>query len=292
MVKSSWSDNMKLNINWYPGHMKKTSDSIKENLKKVDLVFELIDARAPRASENPMIPELIGDKPRILIFNKGDLADPKENKRWLGYYKAKGISVVAVNSNLGKGIPNLFDEVDNVMASKRERDRDKGIISEQVRAMIVGIPNVGKSTLINSLANKKSAKTGNTPGITRNNQWIKVEDRLLLLDTPGVLWPKFESEELALNLAYIGSIKDEVLPREEVALKLIEKLTQSYGDLLEERFKIKIKETPLLTMEEIARKRGAIMRGNEVDYTRVTDIILDEFRKASIGRITLEKADV
>lgn len=283
---------MKLNINWYPGHMKKTSDSIKENLKKVDLVFELIDARAPRASENPMIPELIGDKPRILIFNKGDLADPKENKRWLGYYKAKGISVVAVNSNLGKGIPNLFDEVDNVMASKRERDRDKGIISEQVRAMIVGIPNVGKSTLINSLANKKSAKTGNTPGITRNNQWIKVEDRLLLLDTPGVLWPKFESEELALNLAYIGSIKDEVLPREEVALKLIEKLTQSYGDLLEERFKIKIKETPLLTMEEIARKRGAIMRGNEVDYTRVTDIILDEFRKASIGRITLEKADV
>lgn len=283
---------MKLNINWYPGHMKKTSDSIKENLKKVDLVFELIDARAPRASENPMIPELIGDKPRILIFNKGDLADPKENKRWLGYYKAKGISVVAVNSNLGKGIPNLFDEVDKVMASKRERDRDKGIISEQVRAMIVGVPNVGKSTLINSLANKKSAKTGNTPGITRNNQWIKVEDRLLLLDTPGVLWPKFESEELALNLAYIGSIKDEVLPREEVALKLIEKLTQSYGDLLEERFKIKIKETPLLTMEEIARKRGAIMRGNEVDYTRVTDIILDEFRKASIGRITLEKADV
>lgn len=283
---------MKLNINWYPGHMKKTSDSIKENLKKVDLVFELIDARAPRASENPMIPELIGDKPRILIFNKGDLADPKENKRWLGYYKAKGISVVAVNSNLGKGIPNLFDEVDNVMASKRERDRDKGIISEQVRAMIVGIPNVGKSTLINSLANKKSAKTGNTPGITRNNQWIKVGDRLQLLDTPGVLWPKFESEELALNLAYIGSIKDEVLPREEVALKLIEKLSESYGDLLEERFKIKIKETPLLTMEEIARKRGAIMRGNEVDYTRVTDIILDEFRKASIGRITLEKADV
>lgn len=279
---------MKMNINWYPGHMKKTSDSIKENLKKVDVVLELIDARAPKASENPMIPELIGDKPRILIFNKGDLADPRENNRWMDYYKSKKINVVSVNSNTGKGIGDLLDEVDKVMEGKRAKDKDKGIISEQVRAMIIGIPNVGKSTLINSLASRKSAKTGNKPGITRTNQWIKVENRMLLLDTPGVLWPKFESEELALNLAYIGSIKDEVIPKDDVALKLIEKLGREYPKLLEERFNISLKENPLENMEEIAKKRGAIMRGNEIDYSRVTDIILDEFRKGTIGRITLE----
>ncbi len=283
---------MKMNINWYPGHMKKTSDSIKENLKKVDVVLELIDARAPKASENPMIPELIGDKPRILIFNKGDLADPRENNRWMDYYKSKKINVVSVNSNTGKGIGDLLDEVDKVMEGKRAKDKDKGIISEQVRAMIIGIPNVGKSTLINSLASRKSAKTGNKPGITRTNQWIKVENRMLLLDTPGVLWPKFESEELALNLAYIGSIKDEVIPKDDVALKLIEKLGREYPKLLEERFNISLKENPLENMEEIAKKRGAIMRGNEIDYSRVTDIILDEFRKGTIGRITLEKVNV
>lgn len=283
---------MKMNINWYPGHMKKTSDSIKENLKKVDVVLELIDARAPKASENPMIPELIGDKPRILIFNKGDLADPRENNRWMDYYKSKKINVVSVNSNTGKGIGDLLDEVDKVMEGKRAKDKDKGIISEQVRAMIIGIPNVGKSTLINSLASRKSAKTGNKPGITRTNQWIKVENRMLLLDTPGVLWPKFESEELALNLAYIGSIKDEVIPKDDVALKLIEKLGREYPQLLEERFNISLKENPLENMEEIAKKRGAIMRGNEIDYSRVTDIILDEFRKGTIGRITLEKVNV
>ena len=283
---------MKMNINWYPGHMKKTSDSIKENLKKVDVVLELIDARAPKASENPMIPELIGDKPRILIFNKGDLADPRENNRWMDYYKSKKINVVSVNSNTGKGIGDLLDEVDKVMEGKRAKDKDKGIISEQVRAMIIGIPNVGKSTLINSLASRKSAKTGNKPGITRTNQWIKVENRMLLLDTPGVLWPKFESEELALNLAYIGSIKDEVIPKDDVALKLIEQLGREYPKLLEERFNISLKENPLENMEEIAKKRGAIMRGNEIDYSRVTDIILDEFRKGTIGRITLEKVNV
>lgn len=283
---------MEMNINWYPGHMKKTSDSIKENLKKVDVVLELIDARAPKASENPMIPELIGDKPRILIFNKGDLAGPRENNRWMDYYKSKKINVVSVNSNTGKGIGDLLDEVDKVMEGKRAKDKDKGIISEQVRAMIIGIPNVGKSTLINSLASRKSAKTGNKPGITRTNQWIKVENRMLLLDTPGVLWPKFESEELALNLAYIGSIKDEVIPKDDVALKLIEKLGREYPKLLEERFNISLKENPLENMEEIAKKRGAIMRGNEIDYSRVTDIILDEFRKGTIGRITLEKVNV
>ena len=281
-----------MNINWYPGHMKKTADSIRDNLKKVDVVLELIDARAPRASENPMIPELIGDKTRILIFNKGDLADSKENAKWLSHYKKKNIVAISVNSNTGKGINELLDKIDEVMEQKREKDRSKGIISERVRAMIIGIPNVGKSTLINTLANRKSAKVGNMPGITRSNQWIKVEDRLLLLDTPGVLWPKFESVDLALHLAFIGSIKDEVLPKEEVALKLVEFLQENYGNLLIDRYGIEISESPLETMENIAKKRGAIMRGNEIDYTRVTDLILDEFRKGVIGNITLETVDV
>lgn len=281
-----------MNINWYPGHMKKTADSIKENLKKVDVVLELIDARAPRASENPMIPELIGDKTRILIFNKGDLADPNKNRQWMDYYKSKGIEAVFVNSNTGKGINELLDKVDEVMEESREKNRSRGIKSERVRAMIIGIPNVGKSTLINTLANRKSAKTGNMPGITRTNQWIRVEDRLLLLDTPGVLWPKFETEELALHLAFIGSIKDEVLPKEDVALKLVEFLQNNYPNLLQERYGVEISPMPLETMESIARKRGAIMRGNEIDYTRVTDLILDEFRKGTIGKITLETANV
>lgn len=281
-----------MNINWYPGHMKKTADSIRDNLKKVDVVLELIDARAPRASENPMIPELIGDKTRILIFNKGDLADSRENAKWLSHYKKNNIVAVSVNSNTGKGINELLDKIDEVMEGKREKDRSKGIISERVRAMIIGIPNVGKSTLINTLANRKSAKVGNMPGITRSNQWIKVEDRLLLLDTPGVLWPKFESVDLALHLAFIGSIKDEVLPKEEVALKLVEFLQENYGNLLIDRYGIEISNSPLETMENIAKKRGAIMRGNEIDYTRVTDLILDEFRKGVIGNITLETVDV
>ena len=178
------------------------------------------------------------------------------------------------------------------MEEKREKDRTKGIISQRVRAMIIGIPNVGKSTLINTLASRKSAKVGNMPGITRTNQWIKVEDRLLLLDTPGVLWPKFESEELALNLAFIGSIRDEVLPKEDVALKLVEVLQNKYPRLLVERYGVEISNSPLETMENIAKKRGAIMRGNEIDYTRVTDLILDEFRKGVIGNITLETVDV
>ncbi|NLW43028.1 MAG: ribosome biogenesis GTPase YlqF [Tissierellia bacterium] len=281
-----------MNINWYPGHMKKTADSIRDNLKKVDVVLELIDARAPRASENPMIPDLIGDKLRILIFNKGDLADPRENARWLNYYKEEKVIAVSVNSNTGKGINELLDKIDEVMEEKREKDRTKGIISQRVRAMIIGIPNVGKSTLINTLASRKSAKVGNMPGITRTNQWIKVEDRLLLLDTPGVLWPKFESEELALNLAFIGSIRDEVLPKEDVALKLVEVLQNKYPRLLVERYGVEISNSPLETMENIAKKRGAIMRGNEIDYTRVTDLILDEFRKGVIGNITLETVDV
>ncbi len=281
-----------MNINWYPGHMKKTADSIRENLKKVDVVLELIDARAPKSSKNPMIEELKGEKPTILIMTKEDLADKKETNKWKSYYKSNGYEVVSLNASTGEGIKSLFNAIDRVMASKREKNRERGIESELVKAMIVGVPNVGKSSLINTLAEKKSTKTGNRPGVTKTNQWIRVENKLNLLDTPGVLWPKFESEDLALNLAYIGSIKDEVLPLETIALKLIEKLQKEYPEMLENRYKIEISYNPLETMEDIAKKRGAISRGNEIDYSRTTDIILDEFRKGVIGNISLEKADV
>lgn len=280
---------MSMNINWYPGHMKKTADSIKANINKVDVVLELIDARAPIASENPMIPGLIGNKPRVLIFNKGDLADPVENRKWLQHYKDLGIKAVPINANQGQGITQLLDAVDETMSERRSREKEKGIVSELTRAMIIGIPNVGKSTLINSLANKKSTKVGNRPGITTTNQWIRVENRLLLLDTPGVLWPKFQSEELALNLVYIGSIRDDIVVKEDVCLKLIEKLSAEYPKLLEKRYGIEIQETPLATMEAIAIKRGAIFRGNEIDYRRVSDIVMDEFKKGIIGNITLER---
>lgn len=281
-----------MNINWYPGHMKKTADSIRENLKKVDVVLELIDARAPKSSKNPMIEELKGEKPTILIMTKEDLADKKETDKWKSYYKSNGYEVVSLNASTGEGIKSLFNAIDRVMASKREKNRERGIESELVKAMIVGVPNVGKSSLINTLAEKKSTKTGNRPGVTKTNQWIRVENKLNLLDTPGVLWPKFESENLALNLAYIGSIKDEVLPLETIALKLIEKLQKEYPEMLENRYKIEISYNPLETMEDIAKKRGAISRGNEIDYSRTTYIILDEFRKGVIGNISLEKADV
>lgn len=278
-----------MNINWYPGHMKKTSEAIKDNIKKVDIVFELIDARIPKSSQNPIIPDLIGDKDRIVIFNKGDLADDFENKKWLDFYKRNGITASYVNSNTGKGIKDLLSKVDILMEEKRRKDLDKGIISDEFRAMIVGIPNVGKSTLINSLSNRKSANTGNKPGVTKSNQWINIRGKFKLLDTPGVLWPKFETEETALNLAFTGAIKDEILPIEDIALKLIELLKRDYPKYLEDRYKISVDNSALEIMEDIAKKRGAIFKGNVIDYERVSKIILSEFRDGTIGKITLEK---
>lgn len=282
---------MSMNINWYPGHMKKTAESIKKNLTLVDIVFELIDARIPIASSNPMIRELVGDKPRVIILNKTDLSSESENAKWLDYYRKNNIPVVSINANTGKGIKDLIKMTNKVMEPKRKRDRERGIESNMTRAMIIGIPNVGKSTLINSLVGKKSAKIGNRPGITRSNQWIRVQDSFQLLDTPGVLWPKFQTEDLALNLAYTGAIKDEILDKETLCLKFIEKMMTKYPELLVERYGIEIGDTPLETMELIAKRRGAILRGNEIDYTKVADIVLDEFRKGIIGRISLDRVE-
>ncbi|NLY21380.1 MAG: ribosome biogenesis GTPase YlqF [Tissierellia bacterium] len=280
-----------MNINWYPGHMKKTTESIKENLKMVDVIFELIDARIPSASSNPVIPELIGEKPRIVVLNKADLANEEENKKWIEHFKNEGANVVSINANTGKGIRELITLTNKVMKPKRDRDAERGIKSKMTRVMIIGIPNVGKSTLINSLVGRKSAKIGNRPGITKSNQWVRVQDSFQLLDTPGVLWPKFQNENLALNLAYTGAIKDEILDKETLCLKFIEKMMLESPEVLVDRYNIEIGSTPLETMEAIALKRGAILRGNEIDYTKVSDIVLDEFRRGTLGRITLDKIE-
>lgn len=278
-----------LNINWYPGHMKKTKESIQKNLKMVDVVFELIDARIPYSSQNPVIESIVGDKPRVIILNKSDLADNRANKIWQEYFIGKDIPSVLVDSITGKGIESLLNMSLDVTKDKRENFEKRGVISRPTRAMIIGIPNVGKSTLINTLSGRKGTKTGNRPGITKSNQWIKTRGVLELLDTPGILWPKFEDQSVGLNLAFTGAIKDEILDKETLALRLLERLILNFPTLVEKRYGIEINDdTGLDVMSKIAKKRGCIIRGGEVDYTKVCGIILDEFRKGVIGNITLE----
>lgn len=278
-----------MNINWYPGHMKKTKESIQKNLKMVDVVFELIDARIPYSSQNPVIESIVGDKPRVIILNKSDLADSRSNKIWQDHFAEKDIPSILVDSLSGKGLDNLIKISLGITEEKRMAFENRGVISRPTRAMIIGIPNVGKSTLINSLSGRKGTKTGNRPGITKSNQWIKTKGLLELLDTPGILWPKFEDQQVGLNLAFTGAIKDEILDTETLALRLVERLLLNFPHLLSKRYGIEIKEDDgLKIMIEIAKKRGCIIRGGQVDYTKVSSIILDEFRKGIMGNITLE----
>lgn len=278
-----------MNINWYPGHMKKTRESIQKNLSSVDLVIELLDARIPLSSRNPIIDEIVKNKPRIIILNKSDLSDRKLNDIWLNYFIEMGLPTITFNSLKDKmdKIINLSIEVTK---DKRKSLENRGIINRPVRAMIIGIPNVGKSTIINNLTGRKGARTGNKPGVTRQNQWIKTKGKLELLDTPGILWPKFEDKEVALNLAFTGAIKDDILDIETLALKLIERLLNINSNLISNRYNVDlINKSYLETMEDIAKKRGCIIKGGEIDYTKVSNIILDEFRKGIIGKITLEQ---
>ncbi len=278
-----------MNINWYPGHMKKTKEAIQKSLPMVDVVFELIDARIPVSSQNPIIDSLLGVKPKIIILNKSDLASSNENRLWQNYFMSKGIKTILLNSLNGNGIEKLLELSYEVTDIKRKSYEKRGVINRPTRAMILGIPNVGKSTLINTLSGKKGAKTGNRPGVTKSNQWIKTKGNLELLDTPGILWPKFEDEEVGINLAFTGAIKDEILDIETLALKLIERLAIYFPNLLNNRYNIEIEGKSYLNiMEDIGRRRGCIIRGGEIDYTKVSHIVLDEFRRGIIGNVTLE----
>lgn len=274
------------NINWYPGHMKKTRELIAENLKMVDIVIEVIDARIPVSSRNPVIDELVKTKKRIIILNKSDLSDEKENGEWADFFRKQGNIVLSMNCMSGAGVNQLYK-----LLSRLQDEKNEGQIRKKpLRMMIVGVPNVGKSSLINRLTGKKSAKTGDRPGVTKGKQWLSLENGMQLLDTPGILWPKFEDPEVGLNLAFCGSIKDEILDVATLALELIKVLQRDYPKLLQERYKLEeIEEDALTNMENIARKRGFILPGKRIDYERCGKTLLDEFRSGKIGNITLEQ---
>lgn len=280
-------------INWYPGHMTKARRMIEEVLGDIDAVAELVDARVPLASKNPDIERIISKKPRILILNKSDLASPAETKKWTLYYKKKGYQVVALNS-LRLNAEAFYSAVDEVTKEKAERDARRGIKKRTVKVMLLGIPNVGKSTLINSLSGEKRAKTEDRPGVTRGKQWIALKNGMLLLDMPGILWPKLDNQHAALNLALTGAIKNEVLDMEEIAIKFMGIMRKSYPTELCTRYKLEqpLPEDNRELLLLIGRKRGYIVSGGEVDIERTASTIIDEFRAGKIGRITLDKADI
>ena len=273
-------------INWYPGHMKKTRELIAENLKMVDIVIEVIDARIPVSSRNPIIDELVKSKRRLIILNKSDLSDPKANEAWAETFKKQGNLVLTMNCMTGIGVGQLYKLLSRLQDEKNEGQLRK----KSLRMMIVGVPNVGKSSLINRMTGKKSAKTGDRPGVTKGKQWLGLENGMQLLDTPGILWPKFEDPQVGLNLAFCGSIKDEILDTASLALELIKVLQRDYPQLLRERYKLdELDEDALVNMEAIAAKRGFILPGKRIDYERCARTLLDEFRSGKISNITLEK---
>lgn len=280
-------------INWYPGHMAKARREIGEAAKLVDVIIEIIDARIPIASRNPILNEIIGDKPRVIVLNKSDLSDDTQNKIWVESFKQKNQLAVLTNGNTGSGMKEVVDKALQLMKDKMDAQIQKGRVGASIKVMVVGIPNVGKSTLINKIAKKQTAETGNKPGVTKKNQWVRLSDKIQLLDTPGVLWPKLDNEVYARHLAYIGTIKDEVIDKEELTANLLNELVEmGYKKEIFERYKIdgsfKYEQTYEL-MDEIGRKRGCLVRGNMIDYTKVSNIVLDEFRTGKIGKITLEK---
>ncbi len=279
-----------MDIQWYPGHMTKTKRMIQENVKLVDVVIELVDARIPLSSKNPDIDVFAKDKHRIIILNKVDLANPNITKEWKEYFESKGFSVVLANSVKGDGINNVYTTAKSLMSEKIERLRQRGRIFVPIRAMIVGIPNVGKSTLINKYVGKKITETGDRPGVTRSKQWVKIKKDFELLDTPGILWPKFTDKQVGIKLAITGAINDKILDIESLSLELIKILLQFDKSILETRYSIEInEETPLEVLEKIAKKRGFITKGNELNLERCAIIVVDEFRGNKLGTISLER---
>lgn len=279
-----------MNVQWYPGHMTKAKRQMQEDIKLIDLIIELVDARVPLSSRNPDIDEIGKNKARLILLNKADLADEAQNEAWKAYFQEKGFYVVKVDSRNGAGMKLVQNVIQEACREKTERDRKRGIKNRPIRAMVAGIPNVGKSTFINTFAGKACAKTGNKPGVTKGKQWIRLNKNVELLDTPGILWPKFEDQEVGKRLAFIGSVKDEILNMEELALELISYLCQNYPGALAKRYNITEEGQPVELLGEIARVRGCLKKGEELDYTKATGILFEEFRSGKIGRITLEWA--
>jgi len=291
-----------LNINWFPGHMAKTKKQIIEDLKLVDVAIVLLDARIPLSSQNPDLKQILQGKPVIVLLNKADLADDMASKEWKTYFEGRNGRAIIVDSNSGKGIPEVIQELERMKEENRQKLEGKGRIGKSIRVMVVGIPNVGKSSFINRVSKKTAAQVGNKPGVTKQKQWVRVNQEIELLDTPGVLWPKLDQEVVALNLSYTGTIKDEILPTIEIGYQLVKKLKEDYTKNLIERYKLEAErlqeianseleenEKVIEIMNEIGKKRGAIISGGEVDLEKVAGIVLDDFRKGRLGKITLEK---
>ena len=279
-----------MNIQWFPGHMTKTKRMMAENIRLCDCVIELCDARCPKSSRNPMLPSIIGNKKLLLVINKSDIADPVETQKWIERFKKEGVYAIALSCNDSRGIAKVFDAVKELLKEKTERDKARGYVNKPPRIMVCGIPNVGKSSFINKLYGKSAAVTGDRPGVTRGKQWITLKNGMELLDTPGILWPRFEDKDVALKLAFTGAIKDDVLDVEELCAHLCSFLAEKYPERLTERYKIELEDNlqGFEILERICRKRGFIVKGGEVDYLRGANVILDEFRGAKLGKITIE----
>lgn len=291
-----------MNVQWYPGHMTKAKRQMQEDLKLIDLIIELVDARVPLSSRNPDIDQLGQNKSRLILLNKADLADERQNEAWKEYFQSKGFHVVKVDSRNGAGMKTIQNVIQEACKEKIERDRRRGIKNRPIRAMVAGIPNVGKSTFINTFAGKACAKTGNRPGVTKGKQWIRLNKNVELLDTPGILWPKFEDPNVGLCLAFIGSINDEILDKEELAAELIKNMSGRYGKRLEERYGVTLVENTAgdgedtkkawEILREIARARSCLLKGSELDTKKAAGFLLDDFRSGKLGRVTLEVPEV
>ena len=281
-----------MTIQWFPGHMAKARRKVAENLKLVDIIFELVDARLPLSSRNPMIDEVIHQKPRLLILNKQDMADDNETRRWIAYFEGRGQKAVAINSFEGKGLQSVTKAAQEILAEKWDRMRSRGMKPRAIRAMIVGIPNVGKSTLINRLAKKNLAKTGNMPGVTKAQQWIKVGKEIELLDTPGILWPKFEDQEIGYKLALTGAIKDAIMNMEDLAVYGLNFLSIHYPKRMEERYGItSVDEELVVTFNHIGKRRNVLGQGGEIDYDQVALLIVRDIRGQNLGQLTFDFVD-
>ena len=282
-----------MDIQWFPGHMTKTKRMMQENQKLIDIVVELVDARIPMSSRNPSIDEIFPSKPRLLLMNKSDIADEKLNEEWKKYFENKGIMTRSISSTTGKSLNDIFASCKEILKDKLEHDKARGLVNRPIKIMVVGIPNVGKSSFINKLSGIKSAVTGDRPGVTKGKQWIRLQNGFELLDTPGILWPKFEDVSVGEKLAFTGAIKDEIMDLEEIAMKLLKLLSENYPETLAARYKMT--ETDGLEayelLELLGRKRGFVVSGGEIDTERAAKILLDEFRGAKLGKITLEKPE-